>query len=252
MPCDVWREQLDSYVDGELSSSEANALAEHLKGCGECAAEALGRVQLKRSVAVAGKRNQPSTEFQTRVMQSVTRPSARSSVSFWNILLVPALAILVISLAVAFYAGRGQRNRDRVYGELADLHVSTLASATPVDVVSTDRHTVKPWFEGKIPFAFNLPELHGTSFELVGGRVTYLGQMPGAQLIYRLRKHEISVFVFQSRVADVATFSARPLQAHSFHIEGWDQNGLRFFVIGDVADSDIEALSQLLRNANGS
>jgi anti-sigma factor RsiW len=252
MPCESWREQLDAYVDGELSSQEANGLAEHLRGCLDCAADALGRVQLKRSVAVAGKQYQASAEFRTRMMQSVSSRTTRRSVSFWKILLVPALVILVISLAVEFYAERGRRNRDRVYSELADLHVSTLASASPVDVVSTDRHTVKPWFEGKIPFTFNLPELQGTGFELVGGRVTYLAQAPGAQLIYRLRKHEISAFVFQVRNADATSLSSRPLQAHSFSVESWEQNGLRFFVIGDVGDNDIEALSTLLRKANGS
>jgi anti-sigma factor RsiW len=186
------------------------------------------------------------------VAQSVTAGSRRSVAGFWRILLVPALLILLISVAVVFYAGRARDTRNGVFSELADLHVSTLASATPVDVVSTDRHTVKPWFEGKIPFAFNLPELQGTGFELVGGRVAYLGQRPGAQLIYRLRKHEISVFILQASGSDATALSSRPIRAHSFHIEGWEQNGLRFFVVGDVGESDIEALNKLLRDANGS
>jgi anti-sigma factor RsiW len=252
MPCEVWRGQLDSYVDGELSSADMNALAEHLKECAGCAADALGRVQLKRSVALAGKRYQATAEFRGRVMQSVTRQNPRASASFWKILLVPALVLLAISVAVEFYAARGREGRDRVYSELTDLHVSTLASATPVDVVSTDRHTVKPWFEGKIPFTFNLPELQGTGFELVGGRVTYLAQTPGAQLIYRLRKHEISAFIFQESDANAASMTSRPLQTHSFRIEGWGQNGLHYFVIGDVGDSDIEALVKLFRDANAS
>ena len=77
--------------------------------------------------------------------------------------------------------------------------MATLASANPVDVISTDRHTVKPWFEGKIPFTFNLPELEGSPFALVGGRVSYLNQSPGAELIFRVRQHQISVFIFQER-----------------------------------------------------
>ena len=86
--------------------------------------------------------------------------------------------------------------RNHLFSEVADLHVATLASSSPVDVVSTDRHTVKPWFQGRIPFAFNLPELQNTDFTLLGGRVTYLDQVPGAQLIYDIRKHHISVFIF--------------------------------------------------------
>ena len=249
MPCEVWRQRVDAYVDGELSPSEATALAQHMKECAPCAAGVVERVQFKRSVALAGRRYQATAEFRERVGRAVGSQTRRNPDWFWRILVVPALLVLLISLAVEFYVGRARESRDRVYGELADLHVSTLASGTPVDVVSTDRHTVKPWFEGKIPFTFNLPEVQGTAFELIGGRVAYLAQAPGAQLIYRLRKHEISVFIFQARDSDSATASSRPLQAHSFHLESWTQNGLRYFVIGDVGDNDIAALAKLLKDA---
>ncbi len=86
--------------------------------------------------------------------------------------------------------------------ELVDQHVATLASSNPVDVVSTDRHTVKPWFEGKIPFTFNLPDLQGSPFALAGGRVAYVKQSPGAELIFRIRQHQISVFIFQERALE--------------------------------------------------
>jgi anti-sigma factor RsiW len=127
--------------------------------------------------------------------------------------------------------------------------VAALASTNPVDVVSTDRHTVKPWFEGKIPFTFNLPELQNSDFTLVGGRVTYLGQASGAELIYRIRKHEISVFIFQDRAGDLASVPSSPIQAFSFHMESWVKNGLRYFVVGDVGNDDLESLSKLLREA---
>src|SRR5262249_29352046 len=137
--------------------------------------------------------------------------------------------------------------RNRAYGELADLHVATLASATPVDVISTDRHTVKPWFQGRLPFTFDLPELQGSEFTLIGGRVSYFGQAPGAHLIYQLRKHEISVFIFQDR--GNMTFPAGANAELSFTIETWVKNGLRYFVVGDAGAQDVEALSQLLKGA---
>ena len=129
------------------------------------------------------------------------------------------------------------------------MHVSALASATPVDVVSTDRHTVKPWFQGKIPFTFNLPDLQGSEFTLLGGRVTYLAQTPGAHLIYQVRKHEVSVFIFQDRGDETASVTSTPFHTLSFNVENWTQNGLRYFVVGDVGADDIEALSKLLRDA---
>jgi anti-sigma factor RsiW len=173
----------------------------------------------------------------------------RQTGRLWKILLIPALAVLILSVAVSLYVKRESARRHSVYSELADLHVAALASATPVDVLSTDRHTVKPWFQGKIPFSFNLPELQGSEFTLVGGRVTYLAQTPGAHLIYQVRKHEVSVFIFQDRGEETASLPSGPVHVLSFNVENWSQNGLRYFVVGDVGSEDIEGLSRLLRAA---
>src|SRR5437660_3603969 len=104
----------------------------------------------------------------------------------------------------------------------------------------TDRHTVKPWFQGKIPFAFDLPEVQNSEFSLLGGRMTYLGQTPGAHLIYAVRKHEISVFVFQEGAMrggwDENSAVTKKL---SFNMATWRQGGLRYFVIGDTNTADI-------------
>src|SRR5208337_4143317 len=157
----------------------------------------------------------------------------------WTFVAAAAVLVLLASVAVNLYVGRENARRQRVYSELADLHIAALASATPVDVVSTDRHTVKPWFEGKIPFSFNLPELQGSQFTLLGGRVTYLAQTPGAHLIYQLRKHEISVFIFQDRGAETVNLPRGAAHALSFNSESWTQDGLRYFVVGDVSAEDI-------------
>ncbi len=82
-----------------------------------------------------------------------------------------AVVILVVGTLTSTYVGT-RAGRDHVFSEIADLHVATLASSSPVDVISSDRHTVKPWFQGKIPFAFDLPELQNSDFSLLGGRMT--------------------------------------------------------------------------------
>jgi anti-sigma factor RsiW len=249
MACEQWRGKLAAYVDRELESAEANALASHLRTCASCAADALERVQMKRSVQMAGNRYAASAELRNRIAQSVAAKPGRGSGWLWKILAVPALSLLLLSVAVNWYVGRDNARRQRVYSELADLHVAALASASPVDVVSTDRHTVKPWFQGKIPFTFNLPELQGSEFTLLGGRVTYLAQTPGAHLIYQIRKHEVSVFIFQDRGAETASLPSGPVHAASFNAENWAQGGLRYFVVGDVSADDIQALSKLLKDA---
>src|ERR1700681_3588703 len=112
-------------------------------------------------------------------------------------MLPAALSTLAVASLLTTYLGVERSRREQAYSEIADLHVAALASSSRVDVVSSDRHTVKPWFQGKIPFAFDLPEVQNSEFSLLGGRMTYLGQTPGAHLIYQVRKHEISVFVFR-------------------------------------------------------
>jgi anti-sigma factor RsiW len=161
-----------------------------------------------------------------------------------------AVALLLIAGLITISIRQQQLQREQAFSELADLHVATLASANPVDVISTDRHTVKPWFQGRIPFTFNLPELQNSEFTLVGGRVTYLGQAPGAELIYQIRKHQISVFIFQDRAVGHQLGSSSWSQKElSFNIQSWTQDGLRYFVIGDASSNDIDNLAGMLKKS---
>jgi anti-sigma factor RsiW len=183
-------------------------------------------------------------------MQQSIAPKPRRSFRLGWLLAATAAVILVAGTLTSTYLGT-RTNRDGVFSEIADLHVETLASSSPVDVISTDRHTVKPWFQGKIPFAFNLPELQNSEFSLLGGRMTYLNQTPGAHLIYDVRKHHISVFVFQERSlparVDENSLSPKKLP---FNLETWSQGGLRYFVIGDASPADIDSLAKLFKAAS--
>jgi anti-sigma factor RsiW len=257
MVCESWKAQLDTYLDGELPEEEMRAFDAHVRGCPSCAADSLARVQMKRAIHAAGQRFAPSADFRQRIQQSLAaKPRRNSSLSSLRAgwMFAAAAVLLVVGALTATYVGRksgeGELSRDHVYSEIADLHVATLASSSPVDVVSTDRHTVKPWFQGKIPFAFNLPELQNTEFSLLGGRMTYLDQTPGAHLIYDVRKHHISVFVFQERSLPLrlpAENSISPKTA-PFNMETWSQSGLRYFVIGDASRADIDGLAKLFKS----
>jgi anti-sigma factor RsiW len=246
MACDQWRTQLDAYLDGELPSESMRALDTHLRTCPACAADALSRVQLKRAIKTAGMRFTPSPEFRNQIRKKIASKPRRS----WNVgwaLATAALAVVVVAGILGTYLGKQNLQQQQFYNELADLHVSTLASANPVDVVSTDRHTVKPWFQGKIPFTFNLPELQNTDFTLLGGRVTYVGQVPGAHLIYQIRKHQISVFLFPEGLVGLRGTS-NVSKERTFNVGTWTQDGLRYVVFGDVAPEDIRKLSDLLKS----
>jgi anti-sigma factor RsiW len=240
MVCESWKEKLDAYVDGELPDEAMRGFDAHVRSCPSCAADALARVQMKRAIQVAGKRFTPSAEFRRRMQQKVAAKPQRSFRLGW-ILAAGVVAVLVAGALTSSYVGT-RSSRDHVFSEIADLHVATLASSSPVDVVSTDRHTVKPWFQGKIPFAFDLPELQNSGFTLLGGRMTYLDQTPGAHLIYELRKHRISVFVFPE--GGMPALGSAANKELSFSMETWSQGGLRYFVIGDANAGDIDSLAR--------
>jgi anti-sigma factor RsiW len=243
-----WSAKLDLYVDSELPAVEMADFQRHLQTCPACAAGALSRLQMKRLTQAVGQRYRPSPEFRLRIEQSVGAPKTRLWLSRWLPALALAAALLLVVPSTAWWLQYSRSQQ--ALAEIADLHVATLASANPVDVVSTDRHTVKPWFQGKLPFSFNLPELQNSPFKLLGGRLAYFHQSPGAQLLFELGKHEISVFIFQNRRDDPSLSSPSSVKKNlTFSTETWADAGLRYFVVGDCNPTDLHSLGELLKDA---
>ena len=247
MACDSRRSKLDAYLDGELPTAEMQDFDAHVRNCASCAAEALARVQMKRSVCAAGLRYAPAAKFRQQIQPRKSAPTRHMSVFAWAL---ATAAVALLAALGAHHLGRRESGAEQIYTEVADLHVAALAGTSPVDVISTDRHTVKPWFQGKIPFAFELPELQNSEFMLLGGRVTYLAQAPGAHLIYQVRKHEISVLIFRNAsMPDGLRTASEVTGQTSFNLETWSQGGLRYFVVGDANAADVGALARLFRAA---
>jgi anti-sigma factor RsiW len=249
MTCDPWRDKLDAYVDGDAVHGEIAGMAEHLRTCPSCAADALGRLQMKRMTQAAAARYSPSPEFRLRMEKSIQKSARTNSKPVWAFSWMPRLvAVAALVLIVASVLWTRHSAREQALAELLDLHVATMASANPVDVISTDRHTVKPWFQGKLPFTFNLPELQNSPFKLVGGRVAYFKHTAVAQLLFDLRNHQMSVFILQDQpgMIPLETGATREM---AFNVETWSEGGLRYVVIGDASPSDIHELSELLRAA---
>lgn len=250
MDCKVCNEKLDAYFDGELSAEDARSVAQHLRGCSSCAAEGLARVQLKRAVHAAGQKFTPDPDFRARVQRQISAQNSPTPARGWVAIFGVAAVAVVLIAAISFFVVRpGQTASQQLWSELIDQHVSTLASGNMVDVVSSDRHTVKPWFEGKIPFTFNLPELQGSPFVLIGGRVDYLKQSPGAELIFGIRQHRISLFIFRN--ADIPGDESQTVRTDlSFQVRHWRANGLTYFMISDASPQDLDQLSNLIKSVN--
>jgi anti-sigma factor RsiW len=249
MTCEEVHGKIPSYVDNELAANEVAEFDSHLRECAGCAADALGMLQTKRAIRAAATRYTPSPEFRLRMEQAIS-PKRRWS---WPAVAFPkfviaAVAAMVLIASVAIWVNHAGRERE--FTEIADLHVTSLASPNPVDVISSDRHTVKPWFAGKLPFSFNLPELQNSDFALTGGRVVYFQHSSGAQLLFTVRKHQLSVFIFRDDQSAMPYFNGTVRATRlALQMETWSEGGLRYFIVSDAPASDVNALSALLRKA---
>jgi anti-sigma factor RsiW len=252
MNCELCREKLDAYVDESLPAEELATVDDHLRDCPSCATEALARLQMKRATrAAAAARFSPSPEFRLRIEKAIQKKRRPISKIVWAPWLsAAAVALLLIAVSATMLARHAER--EQALAELLDMHVATMASSNPVDVVSTDRHTVKPWFQGKLPFTFNLPELQDSQFKLLGGKLIYFNHSPGAQLLFELRKHQLSVFIVQAQPGVLPLGSGvRQSSEKGFSEETWTEAGLRYVIVSDTNSGDVHALGDLLRVAAG-
>ena len=155
------------FVDDDLDARERDEMAAHLTTCSDCTTAVAERLAMKRQVRLAANRDAAPPELHAALRRQL-RPAPRWQ-GRWPWAAAAAMVLVAIGVAGAF---RLSRLADPVLTELIDQHVIALSSASPVDVISEDRHTVKPWFQGRLPFTFNLPDLTGTDLRLIGGKLT--------------------------------------------------------------------------------
>ena len=257
---------LNSLVDGELSTEQLATAQQHLEGCSTCTSMALGQALLKAAVVKSGHRYAPSPAFADRLRQIVSSEPQRGDVlqspgiaqrsSYWTQSLAIAgwalAAILLLAGIIVVQRnlpGSGQASFDRasLAAEICDLHVAALPDTALPQVVSTDRHTVKPWFQGKIPFTFNLPEPLPADVKLEGANLTYLEGRPAAQLFYTIGHHRVSVFLRQRISANPAR--KLPQERSGFHFASFTTEELEAVAISDVDAARLTALSAIVEQA---
>ena len=248
---------LNALADGELSAEQLAPVNEHLAQCASCTSNALFQSLLKSATAKAGQRYAPPPHLHDRLARlakqqttlqelSTVRGPRHSAgalaIAGWAIaatLLLACGSILIFERNAHQEASFSSESAALVT-EACDQHIAALAANAPPQVISTDRHTVKPWFQGKIPFSFNLPENLPADTRLEGANLTYLHNQPAALLLYSIGKHRVSVFVMQRTGSDPS--SAVQADHAGFHVLAFSTADLDVFAVSDVDPARLSSL----------
>jgi anti-sigma factor RsiW len=240
---------ISAFIDGELPENEQGAIEQHLAGCHSCALRVLSATQLKAATARAGRRFAPSPEALARLTAQVRQqPQAAARIHSMRRLTWVGLAAAVL-LAASLVGWQQIHQTNSLSAELLDQHLSTLSSAAAPQVISTDRHTVKPWFQGRLPFSFNLPDAQALPPDttLKGANLTYLKGRPAALLLFTIHKHQVSVFVTQR--SGGPNLAALPTARSGFTIDSAATQDLQIVAVSDVNPADLDALVAVLAKA---
>jgi anti-sigma factor RsiW len=251
MTCDQTRPLLSAYVDRELEATRSLEIATHLQECGGCASVWQQYEALRSSLGTESLVFAPPGGLERRIRQALhrnARPRARFHVALWRWAPVPLAAALAAALSWSVAIQRAATSDENlVLAELVSGHVRSLMVDHLVDVASSDRHTVKPWFNGKVDFAPPVMDFAGSGFPLVGGRVDYIAERPVAVLVYKCRQHFVNVFIWPDGRDEGPAL--RNLTSHGYHLAHWSSSGLTFWAVSDVSSADLEGLARLFRDS---
>ena len=240
MSCELVERNLDAYLDRELDAESSTAVRDHFSICAACRGQLAGREGLARLV-----RGAPYYSAPQRLRARVSAQSARSN-AVRRVLTWAAAAVLVLSVGAGMTLWRPLSSREAVIAdEVVNSHVRSLMANHLFDVQSTDLHTVKPWFLGKLDFSPPVVDLASEGFPLVGGRLDYVGGRPAAALVYQRQKHTINVFV----APETGEPSTRDLvrTIRGFNLRHWIHNGMSFWAVSDLNRAELGQFADAAR-----
>jgi anti-sigma factor RsiW len=254
MECRAVRRLLTAAVDGELDLRESAGIEGHLETCAACRAQFEAERALRGAVGRNASYFRAPAALEARIKTALPATSA-THVSvpprrFWQWpIAVGALAtVFAIAATIGLYATLPGVD-ERIGDEIVSSHVRSLLASHVVDVASSDQHTVKPWFSGKIDFSPPVRDFAAEGFPLVGGRLDYIDHHPVAALVYKRAQHTINVFALPmpEGTRDAAP---RPGSTHGFHTVRWTRDGMTFWAVSDVGAEDLARLVALYRAAD--
>lgn len=245
MTCNELKTYMDGYVDGELDLVRSMEVERHAEACDRCTAEIRGLKALRTSMQSPSMRFHAPEHLLARV-RAGEREKATARVSWqfrWAPLAYAVLLLLVFSGSLLLWRSAAQR--ETLADQVVSNHVRSLMAAHLYDVESTDQHTVKPWFHGKLDFAPPVQDFAAEGYPLVGGRLDVLDGHPVAAIIYQRRQHPINYFVWPA--SGSGNSRPRNLTENGYNLIHWKSDGMEHWVISDLNDNELRVLAQLLQ-----
>jgi len=245
---------LNAFIDGELPAGESQEIQQHLSSCHSCTLCVLSATQLKGATARAGHRFAPPPEALARLTARLrSQPQPKKTARIFPIRQIAWAGLAAAILIAASLLGWRQIHQTNTLAtELLDQHLAALSSGATPQVISTDRHTVKPWFQGRLPFSFNLidPTALPPDTVLKGADLAFVNGQPAAMLLYTIHKHQVSIFLTQR--AQIPILATLPETREGFNLRSATTTGLRLVAVSDVNRTDLDLLVAALVRAQAS
>jgi len=241
---------LNGYADGELDLVNHLQVEGHLLACPACSRIHDDHTAMKSAMADDSLYFKAPDRLRMNILEAVRGADNETStvVRFWPWRWVSASAVVAaaVVLLVGLFLWPRVTNDDLLAKEVVSGHVRSMMANHLTDVLSSDQHTVKPWFDGKLDFSPPVIDLAANGFPLVGGRMDYIGSRPVAALVYQRRQHVINLFVFPSGGNSDAANQMSVRQG--YNIIHWNRSGMSFWAISDVNLNELQEFAQGIQN----
>ena len=250
MPCEDMQPKIEAYLDKELTLSDQRAMEEHLAQCSRCSALLNQLMALSTSIKKIGYTNAP-VSLRRNIKNGLKEMTGEGAATFnWYHLLGAGVgsavfASLFVGLVMTSTAWSPLQFQPT--DELIAAHVRSMMVSHVTDVDSSDRHTVKPWFNGKLDFSPLVLELQEHGFHLVGGRLDYLQNRPVAAVVYKRREHIINVFIRRGD-STIPTSPMRYTRQQGYNLFSWRKEGLDYSLVSDLNEKELQQMAGLLES----
>jgi anti-sigma factor RsiW len=241
MNCHEAKPLIGAYSDGELEAATILELEKHIQDCPACALEWRNLQSLKKALKEDAHYFTAPTELRRRIKAELPSPARAvpwRPVWNWNWLTTATSGAFAVCLALLLFLTQSRPSSEgQLVREVVSSHVRSLMASHVTDVASTDQHTVKPWFNGKLDFSPPVKDLAGEGYPLSGGRLDYLGGRNVAALVFQRHKHIINLFVWPAADADSNPAPIKPSQG--YNLIHWSKGGMAFWAVSDLNQKEL-------------